>query len=87
MKFLQSTLGVTMTDERRNEQIAQEDGYLLGCCAVKSRRSLPTFYRPDYGGSNTSETSITFYQTTRRNNPADSHLHARRRENLKSHLD
>jgi hypothetical protein len=35
--------------------------------------------------ANTSETSVNFYQTTRRNNPEDSHLHARRRENLKSH--
>jgi hypothetical protein len=33
----------------------------------------------------TSETSVNFYQTTRRNNPEDSHLHIRRRENLKSH--
>jgi hypothetical protein len=33
----------------------------------------------------TSETSVNFYQTTRRNNPQDSHLHTRRRENLKSH--
>jgi hypothetical protein len=32
-----------------------------------------------------SETSVNFYQTTRRNNPEDSHLHTRRRENLKSH--
>jgi hypothetical protein len=32
----------------------------------------------------TSETSVNFYQTTRRNNPEDSHLHNRRRENLKS---
>jgi hypothetical protein len=30
----------------------------------------------------TSETSVNFYQTTRRNNPDDSHLHTRRRENL-----
>jgi hypothetical protein len=29
-----------------------------------------------------SETSVNFYQTTRRNNPEDSHLHTRRRENL-----
>jgi hypothetical protein len=35
---------------------------------------------------NTSETSVNFYQTTRRNNPEDSHLHTQRRENLKSHL-
>jgi hypothetical protein len=31
----------------------------------------------------TSETSLNFYQTTRRYNPEDSHLHTRRRENLK----
>jgi hypothetical protein len=34
----------------------------------------------------TSETSVNCYQTTRRNIPEDSHLHTRRRENLKSHL-
>jgi hypothetical protein len=34
----------------------------------------------------TSETSVKFYQTTWRNKPEDSHLHTRRRENLKSHL-
>jgi hypothetical protein len=33
----------------------------------------------------TSETLVNFYQTTRRNNPEDSHLHTRRRENLKSY--
>jgi hypothetical protein len=35
--------------------------------------------------ANTSETSVNFYQTTGRNIPEDSHLHTRRRENLKSH--
>jgi hypothetical protein len=34
----------------------------------------------------TSETSVNIYQATRRNNPDDSNLHTRRRENLKSHL-
>jgi hypothetical protein len=34
---------------------------------------------------NTSETSVKFYQTRRRNIPEDSHLYTRRRENLKSH--
>jgi hypothetical protein len=34
--------------------------------------------------ASTPETSINFYQTTRRNNPEDSHLHTCRRENLKS---
>jgi hypothetical protein len=33
----------------------------------------------------TSETSVNFYQTTRRNKPEDSHFHTRRRENMKSH--
>jgi hypothetical protein len=33
----------------------------------------------------TSETSVNFYQTTRRDNPEDSHLHACSSENLKSH--
>jgi hypothetical protein len=34
----------------------------------------------------TSETLVNFYQTTRRYNPEDSHLHTNRRENLKSYL-
>jgi hypothetical protein len=34
----------------------------------------------------TSETLVNFYQTSRRNNPEDSRLHTRRRENLKSQL-
>jgi hypothetical protein len=37
--------------------------------------------------ANTSETSVNFYQTTRRNNPEDSHLLTRCRENVKSHRD
>jgi hypothetical protein len=36
--------------------------------------------------ANTSGTSVNFYQTTLRNIPEDTHLHTRRRENLKSHL-
>jgi hypothetical protein len=34
----------------------------------------------------TSEIWVNIYQTIRRNNPEDSHLHTRSRENLKSHL-
>jgi hypothetical protein len=34
--------------------------------------------------ASTSVTSVNFYQTARRNNPEDSHLHTRPRENLKS---
>jgi hypothetical protein len=33
----------------------------------------------------TSETLVNVYQTTRRYNPDDSHLHTHRRENLKSY--
>jgi hypothetical protein len=37
--------------------------------------------------ANTPETSVNFYQTTRRNpDPEDSNLHIRRRENLNSHI-
>jgi hypothetical protein len=36
-------------------------------------------------GASTSKTSVNFYQTTRRNNPEDSHLHTRRRKKLKCH--
>jgi hypothetical protein len=35
--------------------------------------------------ANTPETSVNFYQMTRRNIPEDGHLHNRRRENLKFH--
>jgi hypothetical protein len=35
----------------------------------------------------TSETSVNFYQTTRRSNPEESHLHTRRRDNLKYHQE
>jgi hypothetical protein len=34
----------------------------------------------------TFETSVNFCETTRRNNPEDSHLPTRHLENLKSHL-
>jgi hypothetical protein len=34
-----------------------------------------------------SETSVNFDHTTRRVNPEDSHLHTRRHENLKSHIN
>jgi hypothetical protein len=37
--------------------------------------------------ASTSETSVNFYQTTRRNNPENSYFHSRRRENLKSHMN
>jgi hypothetical protein len=33
----------------------------------------------------TSEKLVNFYQTTRRYNPEDNHLHTHRRENLKSY--
>jgi hypothetical protein len=36
--------------------------------------------------ASTSETSVNFHQTTRRNNPEDSHIHTRSRENQKSHF-
>jgi hypothetical protein len=35
--------------------------------------------------ASTPETSVNVYQTTRRCNPKDNHLHSRRREKLKSY--
>jgi hypothetical protein len=48
------------------------------------QRCLLPHHRPEV--VSTSETSVIFSQTIRRNIPEDSHLHTRRRENLKSHL-
>jgi hypothetical protein len=42
-----------------------EDGYLLGCCAIALMMEA----------ADTHETSVNVYQTTWRNNPEDSHLH------------
>jgi hypothetical protein len=39
---------------------------------------------PIMEAANTSETSVNFYQISRRYDPEDSHLKTRRRENLKS---
>jgi hypothetical protein len=36
--------------------------------------------------ASTSETTVNFFQTTQRNIQDNSHLHTRRRENLKSHI-
>jgi hypothetical protein len=40
---------------------------------------------PNDGGNKHVEKSVSFYQTTRRNIPEDSHLHTLRLGNLKSH--
>jgi hypothetical protein len=48
----------------------RKDDCLLGCCDVSEVFAA-------------SETSVNFYEATRRNIPEDSHLHTRRRENLK----
>jgi hypothetical protein len=50
-----------------------------GCCALLTIALM-------MGATSTSETSPNFYQTTRHNNPEANHIHARRPENLKSHL-
>jgi hypothetical protein len=59
-----------------------DEGCFLGCCAVQSDRSLLTFQRSllpplialMMEAASISETSASFYQTTRRNDPEDSHL-------------
>jgi hypothetical protein len=76
------------------------DGCVLGRCAVSYVKSSQTFHRcllpPSSGRSSPfslmmetesiTETSIKFYQITRRNNPQCRHLYACRHLNLKSHF-
>jgi hypothetical protein len=50
-----------------------EDGCLLGCCAV-SEVLAASIIRAMMEAASISETSVNVYQTTRRNNPEDSHL-------------
>jgi hypothetical protein len=72
---------------KTNENVEKfEDGCLLGCCIVLSGRILPTFQSCLLPLSS-ELTLVNFYQTTRRNNPEDSHIHTCHRENLKSHLE
>jgi hypothetical protein len=68
----QSEMGATRRKVQTREIILNFEDYCLQGAVVMEAAS-------------TSETSVTFYQITRRNNPEDSHLHTRRRENLKSH--
>jgi hypothetical protein len=62
-----------------------EDGCLVSCSAMLTCRSLPTFRMylllPSsiltglvMETASTSRTQVNFYQSTRRNNPDDSHL-------------
>jgi hypothetical protein len=43
-------------------------------------------FTPMLQAASTYETSVSFCQITRRNNPLKSHLHTRRRKNLNTHL-
>jgi hypothetical protein len=63
-------------------------------CVVPPRKLVEVYRRfsgayclqhQDDGGSKRLLNVGTFYQTVRHNNTQDSHLHIRRRENLKSH--
>jgi hypothetical protein len=53
---------------------------------VGPRAGLDAEARGKISAVSTSETSVNFYHTTLRYNSEDSHLYARRRENLKSFL-
>jgi hypothetical protein len=56
-----------------------DDNSLLGYCVVLIGLMMERV--------RTSEMSISFYGTTRRNIPEGCHFHTRRRENLKCHLN
>jgi hypothetical protein len=67
-----------------------EDGCVLCSCAVLFCRSLPmlqlVFVTLTMEAASIAETSVNFYQTTRRNIPEDGHLHTRLRENPISYI-
>jgi hypothetical protein len=66
------------TEKSLSREGNDADGCLLGFSAVEALTLMMEAAR-------TSETLVNFYQTTRRYNPEDSHLHTHRRENLKSY--
>jgi hypothetical protein len=74
---------------KRNKKMAAL--WVVGPCSLVEfcRRFKPAFclHQGDkvIESASFSETSVIFNQSTRRNKPKDSHLHTRRRENLKSH--
>jgi hypothetical protein len=68
-----------MLEQKPVEERKCEHDCLLGCSVA---RVLLIALMME--AASASETSVNFYQTTRRNNPGESHLHTRRRENLKS---
>jgi hypothetical protein len=72
-----------------------EDDCVVEHCVVYSGRNLRRFrsacsksglHRPDDGGGKHFWNGITFYQTTRRNTPGNTHILTRRHTNLKSHV-
>jgi hypothetical protein len=56
-----------------------------GTCCIHHQGDASSIIALMMEATGSSETSAYFYQTTRRYNPEDSHLHTRRRENLKSY--
>jgi hypothetical protein len=75
--------GVKLDTERLKNKFTDEDGCLLGCCAMYSGTSLPTFKRcllPPLSGR-----CPKFLPDYTAQQPRRQPLHTRRRENLKSH--
>jgi hypothetical protein len=82
--------GPTLNPESYKAQMKMAIFWVVVPCSLvevhqRFRSSCCLRHQGDDGGTSTSETSVIFYQTTRHNNPEDSHLHTRHLENLKSH--
>jgi hypothetical protein len=60
--------------------------YTGACCLHHQGDTTAILMALMIEAAKTSETSVNFYQTARHNDPEDSHLHTRRRKNLKSHI-
>jgi hypothetical protein len=81
---------ITFTIFRRiMDRISYQLIMKMAVFCVVAPYSLVEVYRR-FGGAcclhHQNKMSVNFYQTTRRNNPEDSHLHTRRLQNLKSQL-
>jgi hypothetical protein len=50
------------------------------CSLAEVHRRFGGAYRPDVEAANTSEMSVSFYQTTKRNIPEDGDIHIRPRQ-------
>jgi hypothetical protein len=76
---------ITQATNYTNIQTLKQNEGGRACC-LRHQGARGSLIALKMEAASTSETSVHFNQTARRNNPEDSHLQTHRRENLKSQL-